>query len=125
METLNNLTDFKTKYPQLYAQALEEGKNKERSRVMAHLQFLNIDRETALTAIETGEAYADNELLQAKYNRAKLNQAEIAEMVENNPPMVMQAPIDEAKELQKEQTQVNLEQEQQIKAFMPHLSTKN
>lgn len=125
METLNNLTDFKTKYPQLYAQALEEGRNKERSRVMAHLQFLNIDRDTALTAIETGEAYADNELLQAKYNRAKLNQAEIAEMVANNPPMVMQAPIDEAKELQKEQTQANLEQEQQIKAFMPHLSTKN
>lgn len=120
METLNNLNDLKNKYPELYAQALEEGRREEHSRVVAHLEFIDIAKDTALDAIKDHTVFTNNSELQAKYLKAKLNQAELTAMVNNNPPAIVQAPIDEAQAIRATQTAQVSDLVSQIKTHMKH-----
>ena len=74
-------------HPALYAQILEEGANKEKSRVNALMPFIGIDKDTAIKAINEGKSIQDDEV-QSAFMMAKLNAGSIKAMEGDNPPAV-------------------------------------
>ena len=118
LETLN---DLKNHYPKLYVEAVNIGIEQEKSRIKAHLEFLDIAPELSIKAIKEDTAFIDNSEIQAKYIKARINKDEIAIMEKDNNPEAIQKPLNEAEELKSEIEKTNAEAEEKIKAFMPHL----
>lgn len=125
MEKLETLQDLKTLYPKLYDEAVQDGMNSEKSRVKAHLEFIDVAPEIALNAVKDGTSFLNNSEIQAKYIKAKINKNEITTMEKDNNPDLIPKKIDEGKELKAETEKTNAEAEAKIRAFMPHLNNPN
>jgi len=122
---LETLQDLKTLYPKLYEQAKQEGIQSEKSRVNAHLEFMDVAPEIALNAIKEDTSFLNNSEIQAKYIKARINKNEITTMEKDNNLDLIPKKIDEGKELKSETEKANAEAEAKIKAFMPHLNIKS
>ena len=122
MEKLETLQDLKTLYPKLYNEAVQDGMNSEKSRVNAHLEFIDVAPEIALNAVKDGTSFLNNSEIQAKYIKAKINKNEITTMEKDNNPDLIAKKIDEDKELKAETDKANAEAEAKIRVFMPHLN---
>lgn len=123
-QKLETLSDLKTNHPKLYAEAVNIGIEQEKSRIKAHLEFLDIAPELSIKAIKEDTPFLNNSEIQAKYIKARINKDEIAIMEKDNNPEVIQKPLNEAEELKSEIEKTNAEAEEKIKAFMPHLNNK-
>lgn len=122
LENIKTLEDFKNLFPQLYNEAKQQGMAEEKSRVNAHLEFIDIAPEIALNSIKNDVLFLNNSEIQAKYIKAKINKEEIITMEKDNNPEVIQKPIQEASELKNEIEKTNAEAEEKIRSFMPHLT---
>ncbi|HSQ97121.1 MAG TPA: head maturation protease, ClpP-related [Rickettsiales bacterium] len=122
MEKLETLQDLKILYPKLYNEAVQDGMNSEKSRVKAHLEFIDVAPEIALNAVKDGTSFLNNSEIQAKYIKAKINKNEITTMEKDNNPDLIAKKIDEDKEIKAETEKANTEAEAKIRAFMPHLN---
>lgn len=125
MEKLETLQDLKTLYPKLYDEAFQDGAKSEKSRVKAHLEFIDVAPEIALNAVKDGTSFLNNSEIQAKYIKAKINKNEITTMEKDNNPDLIAKKIDEDKEIKAETEKANAEAEAKIRAFMPHLNNPN
>ncbi|HSQ97099.1 MAG TPA: head maturation protease, ClpP-related [Rickettsiales bacterium] len=121
MEKLETLQDLKTLYPKLYNEAVQNGIDSEKSRVKAHLEFIDVAPEIALNAVKDGTSFLNNSEIQAKYIKAKINKNEITTMEKDNNPDLIAKKIDEDKEIKAETEKADAEAEAKIRAFMPHL----
>lgn len=86
-EKIMKLDELKAQHPDVYAQAVKIGVEQEQKRTKALLNFIDVDKETAVKAIQEGTPFADEEL-QSKFLLARINGRTVAEMEENNPPEV-------------------------------------
>lgn len=118
---MNDLNDFKNQYPNLYIQAINLGVNQEKSRIQAHLEFLDINKTDVLQAINNNIDFASNSEIQAKYLKAKINNISIKQMEQDSNPSIIQAQIDENKEITNSLNK-NKNIEEQIKAYMPRIN---
>ena len=121
MEKLENLNDLKLHYPKLYDEAINIGIQQEKSRVKAHLEFIDVAPDIALNAIKEDIEFLNNSEIQAKYIKAKVNKNELATMEKDNNPEVLPKKINEYEELKSELEESNEEAEKKIRAYMPHL----
>ena len=84
--------ELKEKYPQIYAQILEEGMKQgqelERKRVNAHLKFVEVNRDVAISAIQNGKPFTDEEV-QAEYLLSSVNLQKIEAMEQQNPDSIV------------------------------------
>lgn len=73
-----DINELKAKHPATYQAAVEEGQNKERDRVGAHLTMgaASGDMKTAIAAVEDGSAMTAT--LQAKYMTAGMNRNDVS-----------------------------------------------
>lgn len=120
---LENLNDLKLYYPKLYDEAVNIGIQQEKSRVKAHLEFIDIAPDIALNAIKEDISFLNNSEIQAKYIKARVNKNELATMEMDNNPDFIPKKINESEELKAELEKENKEAEEKIKAYMPHLKS--
>ncbi len=118
---LENLNDLKLYYPKLYDEAVNIGIQQEKSRVKAHLEFIDIAPDIALNAIKEDISFLNNSEIQAKYIKARVNKNELATMEMDNNPDFIPKKINENEELKAELEKENKEAEEKIRAYMPHL----
>lgn len=118
---LENLNDLKLYYPKLYDEAVNIGIQQEKSRVKAHLEFIDIAPDIALNAIKEDISFLNNSEIQAKYIKARVNKNELATMEMDNNPDFIPKKINESEELKAELEKENKEAEEKIRAYMPHL----
>lgn len=120
---LENLNDLKLYYPKLYDEAVNIGIQQEKSRVKAHLEFIDIAPDIALNAIKEDISFLNNSEIQAKYIKARVNKNELATMEMDNNPDFIPKKINESEELKAELEKENKEAEEKIKAYMLHLKS--
>lgn len=80
--------EFKASHPDLYAQIFSDGENKEKERVLAHIEMSKTTGASAyaMECIEKGEGFSP--LIQAKYMGFAMNKNDInARQGENVPPV--------------------------------------
>ena len=123
-QNLENLNDLKIHYPKLYDEAVNIGIQQEKSRVKAHLEFIDIAPDIALNAIKEDVSFLNNSEIQAKYIKAKVNKNELATMENDNNPELIPKKINEDEELKAELEKENKDAEEKIRAYMPHLNIK-
>jgi ATP-dependent protease ClpP protease subunit len=125
-KNIETLQDLKIQYPKLYAEAINIGIQEEKSRVKAHLEFIDVAQDTAINSIKEDIPFLNNSEIQAKYLRARINKSEILAMEKDNNEEIIPKKIDENEELKKEKEEKtereNKEAEEKIRNFMPHLS---
>lgn len=83
-----NLEELKAQHPEIYAQALQEGIDKNQKRINALMNFIDVDKTTTVDAITNGKSIHDEEVY-AKFLQANINANTIRAMEENNPPSVV------------------------------------
>lgn len=86
-EKIMDLHELKNQNPDVYAQVVKIGEEKNQNRINALMQFIDIDRETVIQAIADGKTIQDDEI-QAKILKAKINASTVAQMEKDNPPEV-------------------------------------
>jgi hypothetical protein len=121
-EKIETVQDFKILYPKLYAEAISIGILEEKSRVKAHLEFIDTAKDVVINSIKEDIPFLNNSEIQAKYLKARINQSEVLAMEKDNNEEVIPQRINESKELRKETERENKEAEEKIKSFMPHLN---
>jgi ATP-dependent protease ClpP protease subunit len=126
-EKIETIQDFKSLYPKLYNDAINIGIQEERSRVKAHLEFIDVAKDTVINSIREDIPFLNNSEIQAKYLRARINKSEILAMEKENNEEFIPKKINENEELKKEKEaeteKTNKEAEEKIKSFMPHLNS--
>jgi hypothetical protein len=125
-EKIETIYDLKALYPKLYNDVVNIGIQEERSRVKAHLEFIDVAKDTVINSIREDIPFLNNSEIQAKYLRARINKSEILAMEKENNEEFIPKRINENEELKKEKEgeteKTNKEAEEKIKSFMPHLS---
>ena len=93
-----DLKELQTNHPELFAQVVKQGEEKEKSRVNALMEFFNDDKETVIQAIKDGKSIHDDVVF-AKLTRAKINANTIKAMEDENPDETTPAePVHEPEE---------------------------
>jgi len=83
-EKIMDLQELKTKNPDVYAQVIKLGEEKNQKKVNALMEFIDIDKETVVKAIADGKSIHDDDV-QAKLLKAKINASTLAQMEKDNP----------------------------------------
>lgn len=82
-----DLNELKTQNPDVYAQAVKIGTEKEQNRINALMEFIDVDRETVVKAIADGKSIQDDEVF-GKILKARVNAGTVAQMESENAPEV-------------------------------------
>lgn len=96
-----DLNELKNSHEKLYAEVLnigeQKGIEKTQKRVKALLQFIDIDKETVIKAINEGKSIQDDDVY-AALTMAKIKSNEMQAMTKENPPKVNPAEPEHAPE---------------------------
>ena len=127
-EKIMDLNELKTQNPDVYAQAVKIGEEKNQTRINALMEFIDIDRETVVQAIASGKSVKDDDI-QAKFLKAKINASAVAQMENDNPPQVNpkepeHAPEDEGKAKEKEEEEKAKQEEKELNEACAYLGLK-
>lgn len=83
-EKIMDLQELETKNPDVYAQVVKVGEEKNQKRINALMEFIDVDKETVIKAIAEGKSIQDDEI-QAKLLKARINASTLAQMESDNP----------------------------------------
>lgn len=84
-EQIMDLNELQTQYPDVFEQAKALGRNEEKARVNSHLKFIDIAKDVAVSAIQSGKTISDPEL-QSEYLMANMKAQTVKQMEEDSPP---------------------------------------
>lgn len=116
-EKIMDLKELQANHSDLFEQVKAQGKEEEMSRVQSLMEFIDVDSETVIKAINEGKSIRDD-VLYAKLTRAKLDKNEIQAMEDDNPDDVdPKEPIHEPEQPTKEEQEAAaLKKEEEIVA---------
>nr|DAS64032.1 MAG TPA: Putative ATP dependent Clp protease [Caudoviricetes sp.] len=104
IEMVTTLEELKAQNASVYNEAKAEGQKEEQKRVASLMQFIDIDKQAVINAINNGVNVNDNEF-QASILMARTNKQQIAEMEGGNPSAVAPQQENHAPENQEQQTE--------------------
>ena len=87
-ETKMDIQEFKTSHSDLFAEVMAQGAEKEKSRINALMAFIDVDKETVVSAIAEGKTIQDDEV-QAALLSAKIKAQTIENMEQENPNAIV------------------------------------
>lgn len=108
-EKTMDLQELKSQNPDVYAQAVKNGEEKNQKRINALMEFIDVDKDTVIQAIADGKSIQDEEVY-AKLLKAKINASTVAQMEKENPDDVN--PDEPEHELEKPKTEDEKAKEQ-------------
>lgn len=126
-----DLNELKEKYPEIHAQALKDGAQKETARIAGLMKWIDVDKDTVIKAINDGKSIHDDEV-QSTLLMAKANGITIKAMADENPPAVAPGEPNHAPEgeltgdektvdKEKEAKEAEAKETKDLQAVMAHL----
>lgn len=109
-EKIMDLNELQTQYPEVFEQAKAIGKKEEQARVNSHLKFIDIAKDVAVNAIQSGKTISDPEL-QSEYLMANFKSQTVKQM-EKDSPQALNAKIQTESPNTKIQDEYSLVKEQ-------------